>query len=562
MRKLTFTFLFLLISVTSTTIFAQHNYRSPLEIPLLLSANFGELRVNHFHTGLDLKTQGVINKNVYSIEDGYVSRIGINAGGYGLVLYVDHPNGQTSVYAHLNGFAPSIARFVKSEQYKQERYTIDIANIDPRALPVRKGDLIARSGNSGSSGGPHVHFEIRDTKSELTLDPLPYYKGEIEDKLAPEIRGIAVYPMEGKGIVNGSASPYRRATQSQKFFDGTIEAWGQIGVGICAVDRMSGVNNVFGVAKVRLFCDGEKIFSSEISSVDFGTTRMINSLTDFDYWKKDKKVYMKSFIEPGNNLHIYDKTKNGCIDIDEERTYNLRYELEDLYGNQTDIRFAIQGKKGDIPQSKSCSLVMQWDTHNRYIGNHFSLTIPPGYLYKDINFLLSSREDSRYYSQVYKVHSCYEPLNDYVEMSFRILGDTALFTPDKYGVVSIDQKGKESWVGGVYKDGYITTKIRELGNSYAASIDTIAPAITPVNSENWLRSKRVTIRLTDNMSGIKNFRGTINDKYVLFKHDIKSSNYTYDFDDERLEKGQMQHLRFTATDSAGNSAEYEYTFDY
>lgn len=560
--KTVFFAILFLISSSQLTLLGQQSFRSPLDIPLVLSANFGELRPNHFHSGLDFKTQGVINKKVYAVEAGHVSRIGINAGGYGLVLYVDHPNGKTSVYGHLNSFSTKIAKFVKEEQYKQERYTVDITGISPEKLPVEQGELIALSGNTGSSGGPHVHFEFRDTKSELTLDPLPTYQRDITDNIAPEVRAVAVYPMIGKGIVNNEVTPLRKTVgQSQRSLNDKIEAWGEIGLGIYAIDRMSGTHNIYGVKLVTLYCDDQKIFSSNISAVDFGTTRMINSFTDFDFWKRSKRFYMKSFIEPGNKLDIYDRTKSGYVTIDQEKAYRFRYELEDVHGNVTDFSFIINGKRTAIPKPESCSLVMQWDKKNRYIGNQFSLTIPPYYLYKDINFVLTSKESLDYYSLIYKVHNSYEPLDNYVDMTFRVLADT-LENKNQYGVVSIDERGSESWVGGTYKEGYMTARIRELGSSYATAVDILAPEITPVNETRWLNNNRIVIRVKDDKSGIKSVRGTLNGQYALFEHDIKSPNYSYRFDDSKLKKGQKYDLKFIAIDNVGNQSEYEYSFTY
>lgn len=556
----------LLFSLIITfNVYSQNNYRSPLDIPLVLAANFGELRPNHFHTGIDLKTQGVVNKNVYSIEDGYIARIGVNAAGYGLVLYVNHPNGQTSVYAHLNSFSAKIAEYTKAEQYRQERYAINIQNIEPHILPVKRGELIAKSGNTGSSGGPHVHFELRDTKTEIVLDPLPYFQNAIQDNVSPEIRGIAVYPMEGKGVVNNNANPFREnivlpKTGVYPTLKSKIEAWGEIGVGIYSIDRMTGTTNIYGVREVNLYCDEEKIFSSDITTIDFATTRMINSFTDFDYWKFNKRFYMKSFIEPGNKLHIYDNNKKGYINIDQERVYNLRYELEDVHGNKTHYKFSIRGVKREIPVQEPCSLVMHWDQNNRYISDYFSLIIPKGYLYRNINFLLNRTNSEKYFSQEYKVHNNHEPLDNYVDMTLQLTTDT-LINKNQYGIVVINDKGKENWMGGIYSEGYITTRIRELGETFAVTSDTNAPIITPILPANWTKNQRIVIKLTDDLSGIQSFRGTIDGEYALFEHDVKSPNYTYKFDSSRLKRGTHK-LEFTTTDGAGNTTTYNTTFTY
>lgn len=538
-------------------------YRSPMDIPLVLSANFGELRNNHFHSGIDLKTQGVINKPVYSIADGYISRISISPSGYGLAIYVDHPStGQTSVYAHINKFPSHIEKYIREEQYKQESFKV---NLYPKKdkFAIKKGDLIAYSGNSGSSGGPHVHFEIRDTKSESIIDPLPYYKANIADNVAPELRGIAVYPIEHEGLVNGSNSPYRRNISRLK--NGSyptipsIQAWGKIGVGVKAYDRMSKTTNIYGVKIVRLFVDGKEIFSSDIQQYSFDETRMLNSFVDFADWRNQKSFFMKSFIEPGNTLPFYKSVNNGYLTIDQEKTYDIKYELEDLYGNKTQYSFSIVGKKQVIPQDIKCSLYMPWNVDNRFIKKDFSLIIPKGNLYDNICFNLRQFSSTNYLSDVYQVNTIPVPLQGKADISIALTKDE-LSNKKQYGIVALSGKSV-SWVGGSYSKGMVKANINELGKQYAISSDTESPKITPVKPEIWVKDKKIKIRLTDNLSGVESFRGTINGKFVLFTHDVKSPVYTYTFDD-RIKQGETQDLIFTATDACGNQAEYTYQFSF
>lgn len=547
-----------------TTLYGQEQYRSPLDIPLILSANFGELRPNHFHSGIDLKTQNIVNKPVYSIEDGFVSRISVSSSGYGLAIYVDHVTGQTSVYGHLNNFAPAIAEYVKSKQYEQERFNIDI-KLDKSLFPVKKGDLIAYSGNTGSSFGPHVHFEIRNTLDQKALDPLAYYQKDIKDKQPPLIKSIAVYPIDNKGVVDNSNNPtYQNIIRSKKGeylpLAKSINAWGTIGVGVSAIDKMDGTSNIYGVKKVNLYCDGHKIFSSDITSFLFSQTRMINSLVDYDYWYNKKIFYMRSFIEPGNQLPIFESVNNGYIDINEERNYNLKYELEDLYGNKSYYSFTIIGKKQVLPKPSACSLVMAWNQNNLYKSEMFSLAIPKGYLYNDICFVLKSSKDARYFSNVYAVHNKHIPLDSFCEMTLKLDIDT-LSNKKQYGIVRLNGS-KDTWVGGTYKNGLLNTRIRELGHKYAISCDTAAPVITPVAPAKWVQQGKINIKLSDNKSGIQSYRGTIDGAYVLFEHDAKSPYYTYKFDTKRLTKGKKHKLEFYATDACGNSSKYEYIFSY
>lgn len=543
---------------------AQNEYRSPLDIPIILSANFGELRPNHFHSGIDLKTAGVVNKPVYSIADGYISRISVSPSGYGLAIYVAHNNGHTSVYGHLNKYAPKVAEYVKTKQYEKESFNVDL-KLEKDILPVKKGDLIAYSGNTGSSGGPHVHFEIRNTENQIAIDPLIYYKDVISDTQPPQIKGIAIYPANEKGAADFSRDPARRNISVAKGggytqVKDTVEVWGLIGFGVYANDKMNGTANIYGVKKVRLFCDGTEVSSTDISDVDFNTTRMINSLIDYEYWVKKKVFYQKSFIEPGNKLQIYKTINNGYVDIKEERVYNLRYELEDLYGNTTAYNFCVKGREQTIPQKKKCTQQMKWSQDNSYISEQFSLSIPRDYLYDDLCFILKNKPSDKYFSNIYNVNDTHVPLHNFCEMSIKLTNDT-LANKSQYGIVRVSGT-REYWVGGTYENGFMKVRIRELGYSYAVSTDTKVPVITPVQPARWVRAGEIKIRLSDNKSGIRSYKGTINGNFVLFENDVKSSVYTYKFDPKRLKRGQNHKLVFTATDGAGNTSNYEYEFKY
>jgi murein DD-endopeptidase MepM/ murein hydrolase activator NlpD len=535
-----------------------------LDIPLILSANFGELRPNHFHSGVDFKTQGVINKPVYSIEDGYVSRVSVSPSGYGLAIYVAHTTGQTSVYGHIEKFTPKIAAYVKEKQYEQKSFRVDL-RLDSTVFPVKRGDLIAYSGNTGSSGGPHVHFEIRDTELDLALDPLVYYKDRITDGVPPQLRGIAIYPIPGRGAVNNISEAYHKSIVKDKkgeyeAWSDTVIVWGRVGMGVYTNDRMTDTHNIYGVRKVKLFCDDEEVFSSEITSVNFDQTRIMNSMVDFDYWYHKRVFYQKSFIEPGNKLPVYKARNNGFIDVNQERLYHFRYELEDLYSNKAVYSFVVQGKPQEIVSIDGCTQYMRWDEDNYYTGELFSINIPAGNLYDNVCFSLSRSLPGKYLSSVYQVNDRYVPLNDNGEINIKMTKDS-LENKSQYGIVRV-QDDKEYWVGGTYHNGTMSTKIRELGHTYAVSSDRTAPTITPIQPNKWTVQKQIKIKLSDNKSGVSSFRGEIDGEFVLFEHDVKSSIYTYRFDNKRLKSGQTHKLIFTATDACGNNSSYEYQFKY
>lgn len=567
MKKTTTSLLIILLGYFNS--FAQ-DYASPLDIPLVLSANCGELRNNHFHSGIDIKTQGVEGKSIYSVADGYISRISVSPSGYGLALYIDHPHGHTTVYGHLSRFNNQIAEYVKKKQYELESYRVDL-KLKPSEIKVKKGEFIAYSGNTGGSGGPHLHFEIRETKSEQVLDPLAYYKDMIRDAVAPEVRGIAAYPVPGRGAVNQTHLPLHQTVSKLKNGNyaslAPIEAWGTIGLGIKAYDRMTGTTNIYGVKTIRMKVDGRQTFSYDISRFSFDQTRMINTFTDFADWRINKSFYMLSFIEPGNMLPFYKAENRGYLDINEERNYHIEYQLKDIYNNMSVYEFDIIGKRQQIPHPSACSLVMEWDKDNRYISQQFSLLIDKGNLYNDVCFTLSQMESTDYNSDIFTVNNTPVPLDKSGEVRIKLTSDSNS-NKRQYGIVQI-AGNRKSWIGGNYNNGVVSARIRELGLRLAVTTDTQAPVIAvpaPPKARKGRKqapqpSNMIKLRITDNLSGVASVRGTIDGKFALFENDMKSPIYTYKYDSERLNRG-VHTLVVTATDACGNTAEYTTEFTY
>ena len=562
-ERYTLPLLALLLLMVHTSGFAQ--YAEPLNIPPALSAGFGELRNNHFHSGIDFKTQQVVNKPVFAVADGYISRISVSPGGYGLALYIDHPEqGHTTVYGHLNSFSKQIAEYVENKQYENESYRVNL-NLEPHEIPVVKGQQIALSGNTGSSGGPHLHFEVRDRETQGPLDPLQYVAQNIRDTQSPDLSGIAFYPIPSQGVVNGISTPTRLNIGKSKAgnplpLQKKITAWGKIGVGVKAYDKMNGQNNIYGVKHIRLFVDDSLRFSSTINEYLFEETRIMNSFVDFEDWRNNKSFFMKSYIEPGNKLRIYNGDHDGYININEERAYPMRYELEDHHGNITTFSFTVDGKLQTIGNNPICENLMAWQGNNRYADYDFMLSIPKGNLYTDFCFQHTSTIDvsNKYYSDIHEVNNKPIPLHKDGKMWLKIKNDT-LPQRDKYGVVKINKgNSRDNWMGGTYKNGGLELSISELGDRFAISMDSIAPKIEALSPQTWKQNGRIRIKLTDDKSGIRTFRGTIDGEFVLFEHDSKSSIYTYTFNRERLGELPIKSFRFVATDGVGNESVYEY----
>lgn len=533
---------------------------NPFDFPILLSGNFGELRANHFHSGIDFKTQGSEGKAIHVVQDGYVSRISVSPWGYGNCLYITHPDGTTTVYAHLQRFSKVITEYVKDQQYAEEKFAL---NLFPpvKKFPVKKGEVVAWSGNTGSSGGPHLHFEVRDTKTEDILDPMPYFKERIKDKTAPRILSVMAYPMEGKGVVNGSSQKQQIKLLTQKGGSQRatpIEAWGEIGFAVKCYDYMDGTSNIYGVRLIMLSVDGKEIFRSNIDRFAFSETRYLNSLTDYALWQNNHSFYIKSFIEPGNHLRFLSAKNRGIVNINEERIYKFTYTLKDIFGNTTKLTIPVQGKQQDIPAvNTEGKELMYWSQENRFGAKGVRLTIPKGNLYCNFYMKYSARRDSSLLADTHYLNDEPVPLHHYARLSIRLNPklDT-LSNKGQYGIIQW-KRGKASWIGGKYRNGWVDGNIRELG-AFTVRQDTKEPTITPLQPTTWEQKRRITLRLSDDLSGVESYHGEIDGKYALFEMNSRSV-ISYSFDPERLAPGKHT-LKITATDACGNKSSYVSTF--
>ncbi len=552
--------IFLFAGITNNTAEAQQ-LRKPMDIPVLLSGNFGELRSNHFHSGIDFKTQGVKGKPIHSVQDGYVSRISVSPWGYGNGLYITHPDGTTTVYGHLQKFSQKITAYLKEKQYEQESFNVNLS-LTPDELPVKEGELVALSGNTGSSGGPHLHFEVRDTETEEPMDPIEYYKDLIKDTQAPKIQGIMVYSMPGKGVVNGSRRKLElkpvTAKNGKQTLTGKIEAWGEIGLAVKGYDYMDNTSNIYGIKDITLTADSQVIFHSNLDRFAFDESRYLNSFTDFEEWKEHRSFYIKSFVDPGNRLRFIESLNRGILTIDEPRTYHLTYQLADAFGNTTQLSIQIEGKEQPIPEVDTENTeLFHWWSDNRFGAKGIRLTIPKGNLYDDLYFHYSVKEDSAALGATHILHNKPVAFHKSAKLSLRLQTDT-LENKQQYGIVRL-QNGRRSWTGGVYRNGWVDADIKEMG-SYTLGQDLVPPTITPLNPATWVSKQAIALRLSDNLSGVQTYRGEIDGQYVLFEMNSKSV-ITYHFDKERLARGKHT-LKLVVTDACGNQSTYTYPFTW
>ena len=325
-------------------------FTKPLEIPLLLSGTFGELRTNHFHAGLDIKTQKVEGHKVLSSADGYVSRINVSLWGYGNALYVTHPNGYTTVYGHLQKFSPEIDAYVRKMQYEKESFSIRLYP-KPNELIVKQGEVIALSGNSGSSGGPHLHYEIRDVKSNI-LNPM-LFGINVPDHKNPTIQNAFAYSKNENSQVNQSSNNVQLVFSRQ--YDGdllanTIYAHGEIGFGINAYDRLDGALNRNGLYSFEMTVNGEKVFQFTVNKFSFDESRFINSYIDYERLVNLKQRVQKCFVNHDmNNLSLYKTLDNkGFVNVKDSLEYTVSIIAKDFEGNKTRLIIPIKGKKDSI----------------------------------------------------------------------------------------------------------------------------------------------------------------------------------------------------------------------
>lgn len=528
----------------------------PVDIPVYLSGNFGELRNNHFHSGIDIKTGGKTGIPIKAVKDGYVSRINVSPSGYGRALYVNHPDGTTTVYAHLEHFNKPLESFTTDSQYIKQSFRIDM-KIAPDKFPVKQGEIIAYSGNSGSSGGPHLHFELRETSTEAPHDPLVLYTSLIDDKRKPDIRSFMLYPEMGKGVVDGSNN--KRMISFKKDKNGRmvlspsiVKVWGNIGFAVRAYDYINNTPNILGVKEIILRIDGKTVFHSALTHFTFSESRYINSFIDWEEWTNKKSFYMKSFIEPGNKLSIYRSEGNGIFRFDEERQYLIEYILKDLHGNTATQRFTVQAVRQPIPPLTALGILFPYNVENLFEQDGVSLNIPVGNLYTDLYFYFASRKGESALSPVFCLGNR-TPLHSYASLELPVLSDNTI-PKEKYGIVQ-HIAGKNNWLGGTYEDGKVRTGIRELGE-FSVMVDTIPPQIEPINRTNRQNTRVLSFRVNDEMSGIASWTAYLDNRFVLFELDAKKSHLFCRFDSKRMKAGK-QTLRLEVSDQCGNISIYE-----
>ena len=549
----------------STTILAQVDYpkdyfRTPLDIPMQLSGNFGELRPNHFHAGFDLRTQQKEGLKVYAVADGYVSRIKISTFGNGKTIYINHPNGYTSVYGHLKMANGEIERFIKKTHYKEESFEIEMF-FKPDEMVVKKGDIIAFSGNTGASEGPHLHFEFRDSKTEFIINPMLFgFNTFLKDTKKPIVSGVYVYPLDAKTTVNNSKRPLLLNVSLQK--DGTylsdkVVANGAIGFGISAYDSDDVSFNNNGVYKVQSFYNGKPNFGYEFNTYSFDDMRYINALIDYSRYKKMQQRVQKLFMKTPYNLSFIQADENkGVLQVTPNLASLYRIEVSDFFGNKKTIAIPI---KYDIlttiinKEPAQSNYFVRANKDNNFALENMSVFFPAGTFYEDFDLNFDVKNDTLF------LHDDTVPAHSNFTISIE---DTKSSEGQREKMFIGRIEGKKINYNPTYrKDGLFTSKVKILGK-YALIADTVAPKISIATSieGKWISDqKTIQLVINDEGSGIKSYNGYLNGKWVLFEYDNKTKKLTHFFSDGIASDGGND-LKVVVVDNVGNSTTFETRF--
>jgi murein DD-endopeptidase MepM/ murein hydrolase activator NlpD len=565
---LSLSLLFILTFGQTPTPYDKTNFRSPLGIELILAGNFAEVRTNHYHTGIDIKTNGKEGYKIYAIDSGYISRINISHYGYGNAIYVVHPNGYTSVYAHLSKFPQHIEDYIRKKQFEKQSETVEVFP-GSKEFIVSKGDVIAFSGNSGSSTAPHLHFEIRESGTEKPVNPL-LFGFDIKDDKKPILYDIKLYPFNGALIDNGFSSKIFPLTGSNGNYqlktEQIITCEGSFGVAINTIDLLNAASNKCGIYTIELMVDKELIFKQKLEKLSFTTNRYINTSCDYTEYKHRKQSFHKSFLTENNKLDIYEVSKNkGRIEFEDTLTHILKYIVKDVYGNTSTLSFKVKSVK---PYSKCTKTKLSGD--NLVLANEdfdfkteeFETHLPKNTVYEDMVLEYKTSQMKYSYAPLHHLHNDDVPVQQLFVLKLKTKPiDTTIVNKAVVVEVSKDQK-KLYAKGGEYKDGWVTTQVKSFGN-YTVRIDSIPPVITPVNikdSANLALAEHIQFKISDNLSGIKSYDIFVDGNWKLAFYNIKTGVLTLPFEKYNDIQSGTHTLKIVIKDERKNVTEKSFVF--
>jgi len=547
------------------------SFHPPLKIPMYLSGNFGEIRSDHFHSGIDIKTQGTTGHPVYAVEGGYISRIKVQANGYGKSLYISHPSGYTSVYGHLDAYREDIASYVKNIQYSRKSHPVDLY-LAPETFPLEKGEFIAYSGNTGGSSGPHLHFEIRNSANQHPTNVLQYHF-DIRDQVAPRFLSLHLYPLDAGSHVNGARDKLSIGLVKDRGhyavpWGTPLKAAGSLGISVEVFDYLNGASNRCGVYTLEMYVDEALTYRHVMDEFAFSETRYINAHIDYPLRIQSGKKAHRLHRLPNDRLRIYDREAgNRVLVLKEQRAYQVRIQATDVAGNTAELRFTLEGDPHtEIPAPKPDGYVktMSYGQANSFSHDRLRVDIPANALYEDMDFTFATAPPAAgAITPFYQVGSEEVPLHKAYTLSVKCPSvDPSLYK--RLLLITRNHQNGIAAAGGEYAEGSVVASLRNFG-SFAIGLDTIAPRITPRNGAvtgDLSGRDQLSFTILDNLSGIEHYEGYIDNRWVLFEYDPKNDLLVYQFDEERIGRGREHELELYVKDSKGNINLFHTTFTW
>ena len=541
--------------------YPKNFFRYPLDLPPSTAGSFGELRPEHFHSGLDFKTNGRTGYPVHAAYDGYISRLRVQFGGFGNAIYVTHPNGFTTVYGHIERFDPKLEEIVRRQQYETQSFEVDF-KLPPTQVMVCKDDVIAWSGNAGASAGPHLHFEIRDTQTEQTINP-QLFGLTIPDHVAPTLGAICIYHLGDAPFsertsrqffaVAGASGRYR-LTKPQ-----IINVTGETGFGITATDMNSASFNHNGIYSIELKVDGVTVYTFAVERFAFDQTHSINAYIDYPTFLSSHRFIQKCFILPGSKITLYPQSiSRGMVNFSDNAVHDVEYVVKDIAGNTSTLNIKVKSssvKSAPSPAPAGTTL-FHYDKQNEFNADNLKVVVPVGNLYDDLNFTYSaSPAKPGMYSAIHHIHNHLTPINDTYQIWIK--------PDDKIGnnigkAVIMNASGVCE--GGTYDNGYLKASVRTFGDYYIR-IDSIPPIIHAINiknGSNMAKMQRIAFKIGDNMSGVRTYSGKIDGKWVLMEWDYKTKVLSYKIDKDLASGKHIFDL--TVTDNKDNISQFSAYF--
>ncbi len=528
------------------------SFSIPVNIPVSFSGNYGEIRATHFHSGVDIRVGGVVGESIISAGDGYISRISVSPTGYGNAIYINHPNGKTTLYGHLHDFAPHIQKFIREEQYNKNSFSINI-ELDSTHFKVKKGDFIGRAGNSGSSGGPHLHFEVRETISQIPMNPKDFINFKSPDNISPTIERVAFYAIDFENtlpqtshIASFSGPTSQTILLPQKFY-----------IAVQGVDRQNGTNARLAIKHYNYYLNDQLIFSFSPENIPFSKGRYVNSILEYPQRNSFKRSMVKSWVEPGCGLTDNIISINeGIFILDNFETKNLKIELIDHFNNKTTQIYKVK-RDSTINRFSDFNLeridsnrIMPWYIPNRFIEDDIRVFLPQGSLYSSI--LLNYNKEIINGKDTWKVHNANTPIHNSYLLALKV-DSVKDGLSDKLCIIALNPNGSTSYVGGKYQNGWIESRVSFFGN-FQIAYDTIAPTITPSFSNGANLSSRNSVRITisDNLSGISEYNVYIDNEWNLAEYDPKNRALNVHLSADKLKKGKEHIMEIIVSDNRGN----------